>query len=63
MTKEQVRILSKYTDDLDSVETMTHHDYVMADGKKISQLLDDYHILWFHDDPGNMYLVERKDPR
>ena len=42
MTKDQIYTLSKYTDDLDSVKTMTHSDYVMADGKKISKLLPSF---------------------
>ena len=59
MTKDQEDILRDYTDDLSSVHTMPYHDYVKADSAKVSKLLDEYHIIWFHDDPGKYYLVKR----
>jgi len=61
MTHEQEEILKDYTDDLSAVQTMSHHDYVNADSKKVSMLLDEYHIIWFHDNPGTMYLVKREE--
>ena len=59
---EQMGILSRYTDDISTVEVMTHYDYTRADSKTVSKLLDEYHIIWFEDDPGNMHLVPKNDP-
>lgn len=61
LTEEQKEILSDYTDNLDEVMTFPYYDYTHASGKEVSKMLDEYHILWFHTDPGNMYLVKRKD--
>lgn len=59
-TQKQKEILLSYTNDLDSVTSMSHYEYANADSKKVSKLLDDYHVIWFHDDPGKMYLVKRE---
>lgn len=60
MTKDQEEILLQYTNKLDEVQTIPHHEYVKASGEKVSRLLDAYHIIWFHDDPGKMYMVKRE---
>jgi len=59
MTKDQEEILLQYTDELEAVQTIPHHDYVNASGEKVSKWLDEFHVLWFHDDPGKMYLVKK----
>jgi len=58
---EQKKILSDYTDNLDEVEKITYHEYTKMNSKKVSKLLDDYHVLWFYDDPENMYIVAKKE--
>jgi len=60
MNKEHEDILKEYTDDLSCVQTMSHYDYVKADSIKISKILETYHVIWFHDDPGTMYLVYKE---
>lgn len=57
--EEQAGVLKRYTDDIDGVEIITRHDYETASIKKVSQLMDDYHIIWFHDDPGNYHLIKK----
>jgi hypothetical protein len=56
---EQLEILYRYTDNIEEVKQIPHHEYVNASSKKVSKLMDDYHILWFHDDPGQMHLVKK----
>lgn len=62
LSDEQKEILSDYTDDLSEVTTMEYSRYVRASGKTVSKLLDEFHVIWFHTDPGNMYLVPKKEP-
>ena len=61
LTDEQKDILSDYTDDLSSVKTITYYKYTTASGKEVSKILEEYHVLWFWNDSGNMYLVPRND--
>jgi len=61
MTKDQEGMLLRYTDDLSAIHTMPHYDYFKADSKKVSKILEDYHVIWFHDDPGKMYLVKKEE--
>jgi hypothetical protein len=58
-TDEQKDILSQYTNDFSNIEQITYYDYTRASAEKVSKMLDDYHVLWFHDDRGNMYLVPK----
>jgi hypothetical protein len=58
-TEEQLEVLYTYTDKIEEITTMPHHEYVRASGEKVSKLLDEYHVLWFHDDPGQMHLIKK----
>jgi len=59
---EQREILSEYTDNLDVVESISYYDYTTKlNSKQVSQILDDYHAIWFHDDPGKLYLVAKNN--
>lgn len=60
LNNEQKDILYDYTDDLSVVKTITYRYYTTGPVKETSKLLEENHIIWFHEDPGNMYLVPRK---
>lgn len=61
LSDEQKDILGDYTDDLSCVTTMSYHKYTTASGVEVSKLLDEYHVIWFWTDSGNIYLVPRND--
>jgi hypothetical protein len=57
---ETMEILSELYDDLSEVSTISYYDYTHASSKRVSKLLDDYHMTWIHTDPGNLYLIPKK---
>lgn len=56
---EQKGILHRYTDDIEEVTQIPQYEYERASSKKVSKILDDYHVLWFHDDPQQMHLIKK----
>lgn len=59
LNEEQLDVLHRYTDNIEEVKQIKQYEYAKSSSKKVSKMLDDYHILWFHDDPGNMYLIKK----
>lgn len=59
LTDDQKEILSRYTKDFSVITKIGHHEYTHLDADKSSKLLEDYHVIWFPEDRGNMYLVPK----